>query len=81
MTAKKWYLPKLIAKISKPKVGKTVGLNVMAVISLSTTPGYCYMLLVRHDLQVVPRGSRDGEPMNMRRATVAHETGNKCPNR
>lgn len=23
MTAKKWYLPKLIAKISKPKVGKT----------------------------------------------------------
>lgn len=23
MTAKKWHLPKLIAKISKPKVGKT----------------------------------------------------------
>lgn len=23
MTAKKWYLPKLIAKISKAKVGKT----------------------------------------------------------
>ena len=34
-----------------------------------------------HDLQAVPRGSRVGEPMNMRRATVAHETGNKCPNR
>ena len=31
-------------------------------------------------LQAVPRGSRDGEPMNMRRATVAHEAGNKCPN-
>ena len=42
---------------------------------------YCYMLLVCHDLQAVPRGSRDGEPMNMRRATVAHETGNECPNR
>lgn len=23
MIAKKWYLPKLIAKMSKPKVGKT----------------------------------------------------------
>ena len=42
---------------------------------------YCYMLLVCHDLQAVPRGSRDGELMNMRRATVAHETGNECPNR
>ena len=42
---------------------------------------YCYMLLVCHDLQAVPRGPRDGEPMNMRRATVAHEMVNKCPNR
>ena len=42
---------------------------------------YCYMLLVCHALQAVPRGPRDGEPMNMRRATVAHETGNECPNR
>ena len=31
-------------------------------------------------LQAVPRGSRDGEPMNMRWATVAHEAGNECPN-
>ena len=33
-----------------------------------------------HALQAVPRGSRDGESVNMRRATVAHEAGNKCPN-
>ena len=33
-----------------------------------------------HAHQAVPRGSRDGEPVNMRRATVAHEAGNKCPN-
>ena len=31
-------------------------------------------------LQAVPRGPRDGEPVNMRRATGAHEAGNKCPN-
>ena len=33
-----------------------------------------------HALQAVPRGSRDGESVNMRRATVAHDAGNKCPN-
>ena len=33
-----------------------------------------------HALQAVPRGPRDGEPVNMRRATVAHEVGNECPN-
>ena len=33
-----------------------------------------------HALQAVPRGPRDGEPVNMRRATGAHEAGNKCPN-
>ena len=33
-----------------------------------------------HAHQAVPRGSRDGEPVNMRRATTAHEVGNKCPN-
>ena len=33
-----------------------------------------------HAHQAVPRGSRDGESVNMRRATVAHEAGNKCPN-
>ena len=33
-----------------------------------------------HALQAVPRGPRDGELVNMRRATVAHEAGNKCPN-
>ena len=31
-------------------------------------------------LQVVPRGSLDGEVVNKRRATVAHEAGNECPN-
>ena len=31
-------------------------------------------------LQAVPRGSRDGEVVNKRRATVAHEAGNECPN-
>ena len=51
-------------------------------------PGHCemfggliYAVSVCHALQAVPRGPRDGEPMNMRRATVAHETGNECPNR
>ena len=34
-----------------------------------------------HALQAIPRGPRDGEPVNMRRATVAHEVGNECPNR
>ena len=33
-----------------------------------------------HALQAVPRGPRDGELVNTRRTTVAHEEGNKCPN-
>ena len=33
-----------------------------------------------HAHQAVPWGSRDGESVNMRRATGAHEAGNKCPN-
>ena len=32
-------------------------------------------------LQAVPRGPRDGEPVNKRRATRDHEAGNECPNR
>lgn len=34
-----------------------------------------------HALHVVPRGSRDGELVNKRRATRDHEAGNECPNR
>jgi len=33
-----------------------------------------------HALHVVPRGSRDGELVNKRRATVAHVMVNECPN-
>ena len=31
-------------------------------------------------LQAVPRGPRDGELVNKRRATRDHEAGNECPN-
>ena len=34
-----------------------------------------------HALQAIPRGPRDGEPVNKRRATVAHVMVNECPNR
>ena len=34
-----------------------------------------------HALQAVPRGPRDGELVNKRRATVAHVMVNECPNR
>ena len=34
-----------------------------------------------HAHQAVPRGTRDGELMNKRRATRDHEAGNECPNR
>ena len=34
-----------------------------------------------HALQAVPRGPRDGELVNKRRAAIAHEAGNECPNR
>ena len=33
-----------------------------------------------HALQAVPRGPRDGELVNKRRATVAHVMVNECPN-
>lgn len=33
-----------------------------------------------HALHVVPRGPRDGELVNKRRATVAHVMVNECPN-
>ena len=34
-----------------------------------------------HAHQAVPRGTRDGELVNKRRATRDHEAGNECPNR
>ena len=34
-----------------------------------------------HAHQAVPRGTRDGELVNKRRATRDHEVGNECPNR
>ena len=34
-----------------------------------------------HAHQAVPRGTRDGELVNKRRATRDQEAGNECPNR
>ena len=34
-----------------------------------------------HAHQAIPRGTRDGELVNKRRATRDHEAGNECPNR
>lgn len=42
---------------------------------------YCLHGSSYHAHQAVPRGTRDGELVNKRRATRDHEAGNKCPNR
>ena len=42
---------------------------------------YCMHGSSYHAHQAVPRGTRDGELVNKRRATRDHEAGNKCPNR
>ena len=42
---------------------------------------YCMHGSSYHAHQAVPRGTRDGELVNKRRATRDHEAGNECPNR